>query len=54
MVEQGKQAIIQQRLQTTPKRNASVKVKALIKYLQSGREMLWGLPLLKELGRWSG
>jgi hypothetical protein len=27
MVEQGKQGIMQQRLQTTPKRNASVKVK---------------------------
>jgi hypothetical protein len=27
MVEEGKQGIMQQRLQTTPKRNASVKVK---------------------------
>jgi hypothetical protein len=43
---------MQQRLQTTPKHNASFK--ALINYLQTGREMLRGLPLSKELGQWSG
>jgi hypothetical protein len=51
MVEQGKQGIMQQRLQTTPKRNASAKSKALIKYLQTGRKMLRSLSLSKELGR---
>jgi hypothetical protein len=42
---------MQQRLQTTPERNASIKVKTLIKYLQTEGEMLRGLPLSKELGR---
>jgi len=42
---------MQQRLQTTPERNASIKVKHLIKSLQTGRKMLRGLPLSKELGR---
>ena len=45
---------MQQRLQTTPERNALIKVKHLIKSLQTGRKMLRGLPLSKELGRWSG
>jgi hypothetical protein len=41
---------MQQQLQTTPERNASIKVKALIKYLQIKGEMLRSLPLSKELG----
>ena len=45
---------MQQRLQTTPERNTSIKVKHLMKSLQTGRKMLRGLPLSKELGRWSG
>jgi hypothetical protein len=47
MVEQGKQGIMQQQLQITPKRNASVKSKALIKYLQTGRENALGLASLE-------
>ena len=45
---------MQQRLQTTPECNASIKVKHLINNCKLGRKMLWGLPLSKELGRWSG
>ena len=45
---------MQQRLQTTPERNASIKVKHLINNCKPGRKMLRGLPLSKELGRWSG
>ena len=42
---------MQQRLQTTPERNASIKVKHLINNCKPGRKMLRGLPLSKELGR---
>ena len=44
---------MQQRLQTTPERNALIKIKHLTNNCKPG-EMLRGLPLSKELRRWSG
>jgi hypothetical protein len=54
MISKGKQGIMQQWLQSTPKLNASTISKAYVKYLQTEGEMLWALPLSKELGWWPG